>query len=59
MRLRYKIFYINIIVIFLVIISILLIIFSLSKNILDDNIRTRVELYKNNFSNLIEIEKTI
>ncbi|HRU74299.1 MAG TPA: diguanylate cyclase [Caldisericia bacterium] len=57
MRLRYKIFYINIIVIFLVIISILLIIFSLSKNILDDNIRTRVELYKNNFSNLIEIEK--
>lgn len=57
MKVKQKLFFINAIVIFLVVLSIIFFIYSLSKKTLDDNIKIRAELYRNNFSNLIEIEK--
>jgi diguanylate cyclase (GGDEF)-like protein len=57
MKIKYKLFFINIIIIFLAILLIIFFIFSFSRKTFDENIKIRAELYKNNFSNLIETEK--
>lgn len=57
MKIKYKLFIINVIVILIAVILIIFFIFSFSKKSLDDNLKVRAELYKNNISNLIEIEK--
>lgn len=57
MKIRHKLFLINIFIIFIATILIIFFIFSLSKKVFDENIKIRAELYKNNFSNLIETVK--
>lgn len=57
MKISLRLFLINIFIIFITTILIIFFIFSLSKKVLDENIKIRAELYKNNFSNLIETVK--
>lgn len=57
MKIRHKLFLINIFVIFIAIILIIFFIFSITKKVLNENIKVRAELYRNNFSNIVETVK--